>query len=161
MCATLQHKFLFFLGSSLRKKRSDFTATTGGATCSSCSNSGRVFCRRRFKARFANEERFQGGSSQGAEGECGKWFVSSVFVNMKLNAPTRGTCQYVIQHSIPFANFADAQNAERAEIEMNRNNNILWLYVFGHDVQTGSNYATQSVKRASTECPITMSAQKP
>lgn len=53
------------------------------------------------------------------------------------------------------------QNAERAEIEMNRNNNILWLEVFSHDAQTGSNYAPQSVKRASIECPITMSAQKP
>lgn len=114
VCVRLCHKFLFFLGSSLRKKRSDFTATTGGATCSSCSKSGRRFCRQQF----ANDERFKGGSSSrqagkgwGRVGECGKWFVSSVFVNMKLSAPTRGTCQCVIQHSIPFANFAERRKS--------------------------------------------------
>lgn len=63
VCVRLCHKFLFFLGSSLRKKRSDFTATTGGATCSSCSKSGRRFCRQQF----ANDERFKGGSSRQME----------------------------------------------------------------------------------------------
>lgn len=48
---------------------------------------------------------------KGREGDCGKWFVSSVFVNMKLSAPTRGTCQCVIQHSIPFANFAERRKS--------------------------------------------------
>lgn len=76
VCVRLCHKFLFFLGSSLRKKRSDFTATTGGATCSSCSKSGRRFCRQQF----ANDERFKGGSSrQMEEGEGrGLWQVVRV-----------------------------------------------------------------------------------
>lgn len=159
VCVRLCHKFLFFLGSSLRKKRSDFTATTGGATCSSCSKSGRRFCRQQF----ANDERFKGGSSRQAgkerkerEGECGKWFVSSVFVNMKLSAPTRGTCQCVIQHSIPFANFAERRKSQ------NRNESkIITIcgsrFFFGHDAQTGSNYATQ--QSLSREPPLNAQLQ--
>lgn len=156
----LCHKFLFFLGSSLRKKRSDFTATTGGATCSSCSKSGRRFCRQRF----ANDERFKGGSSSRQAGkgwwwvgDCGKWFVSSVFVNMKLSAPTRGTCQCVIQHSIPFANFAERRKSR------NRNESKIiticgsGFFFFGHDAQTGSNYATQ--QSLSREPPLNAQLQ--